>query len=249
MEERQKDWRRNFSEQSQKEDAQDSRKWLEDLALFFSQPFYNKGGPNKTPPEGHQEVGPGDFQAKQISLKLLTWKVAGRSQVCSTLMLSVWVFLVHFLLKSSLVPLKWPGHCCLVVLKTWGENSNCFSFVSFPQTLLGTELCKRRCFCFVVLSEPLPRVRLILPHTVSPDRPSRRGELVEYGDQMHIEHNICKATPFLSVASLTKQDHLCASRHFRSNPGFAEMTKSLVNSWSQNFSSSRSLMGALYKEN
>lgn len=48
---------------------------------------------------------------------------------------------------------------------------------------------------------------------------------MEYGDHMHIECNICKATSFFSVTSLTKQDHLCTSRHFRSNPGLAEMTK------------------------
>jgi len=60
----------------------------------------------------------------------------------------------------------------------------------------------------MILSELLPQVHLTLPHVASPDHPSRMGELVEYGDQMHIEHNICKATSFLSVASLTKQGHL-----------------------------------------
>lgn len=158
--------------------------------------------------------------------------------------------LVHFFLsKSSLVPLKSPERFCLWGLRTQGENSNCFRFVSFPQTLLGTELCKRRCFCFVILSELLPQVRFTLPHTVRSNCHSRGGELIEYGDQMNIDHNICKATSFLSVTSLTKQDCLCTSRHFRSNPGLAEMPKPLVNSWRQNFSSSYSLMGALYEEN
>lgn len=55
-------------------------------------------------------------------------------------------------------------------------------------------------FLFVILSELLPQVHLTLPHNLSPDCPSRRGELMEYGDQMHIEHDICKTTSSLGVA-------------------------------------------------
>lgn len=84
--------------------------------------------------------------------------------------------------------------------------------VSFAWTLLGTELCKRRWFCFGTLSELLPWEHLTLPHTDSTNSPSRWGELRKYGDQMHTGHNTCKATSFVSVTSLTKQDHLYTSR-------------------------------------
>jgi len=78
------------------------------LSIILQSALLQQDGLNKTSPEGHQEIGLGDFQPNQLFLKLLTWKVAGRSQVCSTAIVSVWVFLVHFLLKSSPVPLESP---------------------------------------------------------------------------------------------------------------------------------------------
>lgn len=50
------------------------------LGIVLQSALLQYDGPSKAAPEGHQEVGPRDFQPNQISLQLLTWKVA----VCHT---------------------------------------------------------------------------------------------------------------------------------------------------------------------